>query len=496
MSFPTYSAGARAALRAFAMRPLTLACLAALPYALPAAAQAQTPSDAATLAPVVITANPLGSDALTTPASVLEGQGLALRRASNLGETLNGLPGVSTTSYGPMVGRPIIRGLDGDRIRLLNNGVGMLDASSLSFDHAVPQDPLSMNRVEVLRGPAALLYGGNAIGGVVNTVDNRIPTEPIDGIHGEVGGSYGGANNDRNGAVQLEGGDGTFAIHADVFGRKTDTLRIPGYARTAQQRTADGPDADQPRGRLPNSDGEASGGALGMSWTSDHGYAGLSYSGYDANYGSVAEEDVRIKMHQERFGAAGELRDLDGPFKSIKLNFAYTDYQHKEVEDGETGTVFKNRGYEARIEARHADIGPLHGVLGLQFGQTRFSALGDEALVPTHRHRFRRALCARGMGPDRPVYAVGRRSYRSHAVDADSGRQRPFRRLLAPRLQRGQLFGGRHLQAGQPLVGRRQRRLYRARAHLLRALRQRPPRRHRTISGRRPEPGQGTRVVR
>jgi len=383
MSFPTYSAGARAALRAFALRPLTLACLAALPYALPANVQAQTSSEAATLAPVVITANPLGSDALTTPASVLEGQGLALRRASNLGETLNGLPGVSTTSYGPMVGRPIIRGLDGDRIRLLNNGVGMLDASSLSFDHAVPQDPLSMNRVEVLRGPAALLYGGNAIGGVVNTVDNRIPTEPIDGIHGEVGGSYGGANNDRNGAVQLEGGDGTFAIHADVFGRKTDTLRIPGYARTAQQRAADGPDVDQPRGRLPNSDGEASGGALGMSWTSDHGYAGLSYSGYDANYGSVAEEDVRIKMHQERFGAAGELRDLDGPFKSIKLNFAYTDYQHKEVEDGETGTVFKNRGYEARIEARHADIGPLHGVLGLQFGQTRFSALGDEALVPT-----------------------------------------------------------------------------------------------------------------
>ncbi|KAG1436410.1 hypothetical protein G6F57_020680 [Rhizopus arrhizus] len=101
-----------------------------------------------------------------------------------------------------MVGRPIIRGLDGDRIRLLNNGVGTLDASSLSFDHAVPQDPLSTNRVEILRGPAALLYGGNAIGGVVNTLDNRIPTEPIDGIHGDVGGSYGGANKDPNGAAQ------------------------------------------------------------------------------------------------------------------------------------------------------------------------------------------------------------------------------------------------------------------------------------------------------
>ena len=162
-------------------------------------------------------------------------------------------------------------------------------------------------------------------------IRDSIPTEPIDGIHGEVGGSYGGANNDRNGAVQLEGGDGTFAIHADAFGRKTGTLRIPGYARTATQRAADGADAGQPRDRLPNSDGEASGGALGMSWTGEHGYAGLSYSGYDANYGSVAEADVRIKMHQERFGFASELRDLTGPFQSIKLNFAYTDYQHKEV---------------------------------------------------------------------------------------------------------------------------------------------------------------------
>ncbi|WP_255469087.1 TonB-dependent receptor [Achromobacter sp. UMC46] len=395
MIFPIVPTGDRAPLRVsrasvqhvFALRPLALACACALPLALPfallGAAHAQSAPDTATLSPVVITANPLGSDAVASPTTVLQGQELDLRRGSNLGETLNGLPGVSTTSYGPMVGRPIIRGLDGDRIRLLNNGVGTLDASSLSFDHAVPQDPLSTNRVEILRGPAALLYGGNAIGGVVNTLDNRIPTEPIDGIHGDVGGSYGGANNDRNGAVQLEGGDGAFAIHADVFGRKTGTLRIPGYARTATQRAADGPDADQPRGRLPNSDGEASGGALGMSWTGEHGYAGLSYSGYDANYGSVAEADVRIKMHQERFGFASELRDLTGPFQSIKLNFAYTDYQHKEIEDGETGTVFKNRGYEARIEARHADIGPLHGVVGLQLGQTRFSALGDEALVPT-----------------------------------------------------------------------------------------------------------------
>src|SRR5690606_1029324 len=114
--------------------------------------------------------NPLGNDQLSSPSTILQGRELDLRRAATLGETLNGLPGVSTTTYGPMVGRPIIRGMDGDRIRLLQNGVGALDASSLSFDHAVPQDPLSTDRVEILRGPAALLYGGNAIGGVVNTL--------------------------------------------------------------------------------------------------------------------------------------------------------------------------------------------------------------------------------------------------------------------------------------------------------------------------------------
>lgn len=421
MSLTPSLPGARASLRAFSLSPLAIACLLALPQA----TRAQATPDTATLSPVIITANPLGSEALASPSTVVQGSDLDLRRGSNLGETLNGLPGVSTTTYGPMVGRPIIRGLDGDRIRLLNNGVGSLDASSLSFDHAVPQDPLSTNRVEILRGPAALLYGGNAVGGVVNTIDNRIPTAPINGIHGDVAGSYGGANNDRNGAVQLEGGDGTFAIHADAFSRKTSDLRIPGYARSPQQRAIDAPDQDQPRHTLPNSDGQARGGALGMSWTGDQGYAGLSYSGYDANYGSVAETDVRIKMHQERFGFASELRDLDGWFTNVKLKFAYTDYQHKEIEDGETGTLFKNRGYEARVEARHADIGPLRGVVGLQLSQTRFSALGEEALVPaTDTDAAALFALEEWQFNDRLTLSAGARADRTRLSPAGSGNER------------------------------------------------------------------------
>jgi iron complex outermembrane receptor protein len=337
----------------------------------------------ATLAPVFVTANPLGSGALTSPTAALDGDALVLRRANSLGETLNGLPGVSTTTYGPMVGRPIIRGMDGDRIRLLQNGVAAFDASSLSYDHAVPQDPLSIERVEIVRGPAALLYGGNAIGGVVNTIDNRIPREPISGVTGAVDASYGGANDARAGAAQVEGGNGGFAFHVDAFDRDTSNQRIPGYAHSAQQRAIDGPDAEQPYGSIPNSDGRWHGGAVGTSYTWADGYAGISYNGFDANYGSVAEDDVRLRMHQDHVAVASEVRNLQGPISQLKFDFGYTDYEHREIDNGETSTTFRNHGYEARLEARHAKLGPLEGAFGVQVSQNTFSALGDEALVPT-----------------------------------------------------------------------------------------------------------------
>ncbi|WP_232471022.1 TonB-dependent receptor [Caballeronia hypogeia] len=333
--------------------------------------------------PVFVTANPLRSSNLQSPSSELDGNALALRRADSLGETLNGLPGVSTTTYGPMVGRPIIRGMDGDRIRLLQNGVAAFDASSLSYDHAVPQDTLSVERIEIVRGPAALLYGGNAIGGVVNTIDNRIPRDPLDGVSGQVDASYGGANNARAGAAQVEGGNGRFAFHVDAFDRETSTERIPGFARSAGQRALDGPDVPQPYGRIPNSDGRSHGGAVGSSYTWADGYAGISYNGFESNYGSVAEDDVRLRMHQDHIAAASEIRNLQGPFSQLKFNFAYTDYEHKEIDNGETGTTFRNHGYEARIEARHRKIGPLDGAIGVQLSQNTFSALGEEALVPT-----------------------------------------------------------------------------------------------------------------
>jgi iron complex outermembrane receptor protein len=387
-AFPSFSSH-RSRSTLLRLTPVSLAFVSALVHAqaasnvTSAATSGGGTAPEATLAPVFVTANPLGDADLIAPATALDGNALTLRAASSIGETLNGLPGVSTTTYGPMVGRPIIRGMDGDRIRMLQNGVAAWDASSLSYDHAVPQDPLTVERVEIVRGPAALLYGGNAIGGVVNTIDNRIPREPIQGVTGAVDASYGGANDARAGAAQVEGGNGQFAFHVDAFDRDTSNERIPGYAHSAAQRALDGADASEPYGSLPNSDGRWHGGAVGTSYTWADGYAGISYNGFQSDYGSVAEDDVRLRMHQDHVAVASEVRNLSGPFSQLKFDFGYTDYEHREIDDGTVGTTFRNHGYEARLEARHQKIGPFEGAIGVQVSQNTFSALGDEALVPT-----------------------------------------------------------------------------------------------------------------
>jgi iron complex outermembrane receptor protein len=330
-----------------------------------------------------VTANPLGStlDELVPPVSVLNGRELMLQQESTLGETLNGTPGVHSSYFGPNASRPVIRGLDGDRIRLMQNGIGMIDASSLSPDHAVPLDPLAIEQVDVVRGPAALQYGGSAVGGVVNTLDNRIPRDPIQGVSGRAETRIGGADKQRSTSALVEAGNGLFAIHADGYTRDTDDLDIPGYARSSRLRRAD-PQPDEPRGTLRNSASKSDGGALGASLTSEHGYAGISYSEFNSYYGTVAEPSVRIDMNSSRWDLAGEARDLGEAINRIKVRLARVDYEHQEIDDGEIGTTFENRGWEGSLEASHGKIGPLNGVVGLQFHRSDFSATGEEALIP------------------------------------------------------------------------------------------------------------------
>ena len=368
----------------FQRKPIVLAIRLALPFFLfssPLFAEEHTHID---LESVSVTGNPLGvgSDDLVVPVSVLNGRELSLRREGTLGETLNGIPGVTATQFGPNASRPVIRGLDAERVRIMQNGVGVLDASSLSFDHAVGIDPLIIEQIDVVRGPAALLYGGSAMGGVVNAIDHRIPKEQLNGITGRAEARFGGPDSTRNGAAVVDVGNGLLAIHLDAYTRKTSDLDIPGFAVSKRKSQADGTTREN-KGTLVNSSADGDGGAIGASLTFDHGYVGASFSTLNNNYGTVAEESVRIDMKSDRWDLASELTDLGGFIQRVKFRMAHTDYEHVELEDGAVGTTFKNRGLEGSFEAGHAPIASLNGVIGYQFSNTNFEALGEEAFVPS-----------------------------------------------------------------------------------------------------------------
>ena len=362
---------------AVGMAVLTL--LSAGAQAQQAAASSPRPATV-TLKEVTVTGNPLGATDSITPAAQYSGQGLLLRSQSTLGETLDGTPGVSSTYFGPNASRPVIRGLDGDRIRILQNSGASLDASGLSFDHAVPSDPISMVRIEVLRGPGALLYGGNAVGGVVNVIDNRIPREALfdakGGVTGKLNFGIGSGNAEKRAGLLLQGGNDRYALHVDVFGRQSDDVTVPIDLACTK--------ATSPalQNKICNSAATASGGAAGGSVFFSQGYVGLSASGFRSNYGTVAEDAVTIDMQSRRYAIEGEARGLGGFLQSIKAQASRTEYQHTEFEGSETGTVFKNNGSDLRLQARHAKLGALDGVVGLQLDESQFSADGAEAFAP------------------------------------------------------------------------------------------------------------------
>ncbi|MDP3618194.1 MAG: TonB-dependent receptor [Ramlibacter sp.] len=364
----------------FSRGALAAALTLAFPYAIPHAhSQTQTPQ--VTLAPVTVTGNPLGGNDLIAPAAQYSGTGLLLRSQSTLGETLSATPGVSSTYFGPNASRPVIRGLDGDRVRILSNSGATVDASGLSFDHAVTADPISIERIEVLRGPAALLYGGSAVGGVVNVIDNRIPRQPIQGVTGRADIGLASANRERGGGFMVEGGNRRIALHADAFDRRTSDVRVPASLAC----TRDG--VTTFAHRICNSASQVRGGAVGASVFVDAGYLGASASSYNNDYGTVAEDEVTIGMRSMRYALEGELRNLSGPFRSVKAQASHTDYRHVEYEAATPGTRFSSQGNDLRVEARHATLGALDGVIGVQAESTRFAADGDEAFAPYSRTR-------------------------------------------------------------------------------------------------------------
>jgi len=267
---------------------------------------------------------------------------------------------------------------------VLTNGIGLIDASSVSPDHAVATDPAEASRIEIIRGPATLVYGGSAIGGVVNVIDDRIPTKiPEGGLSGVVSTQVSSVDDGRSGFGRVTVGSGHFAFNLDGVKRKTSDYDIPSPAISARKAEADGIDRG-PGGTQPNSYTDLTAWGVGGSYITDKGYIGASYKDTDSEYGTVAEENVFIKLNQERYDVRGEYRFDDGPFSALRGSYGHAKYTHTEFEDvGEPGTIFNSDGWEGRADLVQRERNGWNGAVGVQGLSRNFQAIGEEAFVPT-----------------------------------------------------------------------------------------------------------------
>ena len=389
----------------FPLFAVLLASAAAPAFADAAALDADTALHGTVSAEIIVTA-PYARDRATalSGVTVLQGTDLTRELRGTIGETLSRQAGVSSTSFGPNASRPILRGFQGERIRILNDGIGSFDVSNTSVDHAVVINPQLAERIEVLRGPASLLYGSSAIGGVVNIVDKRIPREvPTEPVHLDVLGSFGSSATERNisGVVEVPVTD-RIVLHADGSFAESDDLRIGGFVLSRPVRAAALASGDPAvrdlavlDGRLPNSAARTWAAGGGAAFIDADGELGFAYSHYDSLYGvpprfDIATGDgeaVRLKVKQDRIDLRGQINAGGSLIDTIKFRFGYADYRHSELDDaGAIGTTFLNQGLEGRLEVaqtkRDIGSGTWRGATGVQLFARRFEAIGDEAFVP------------------------------------------------------------------------------------------------------------------
>jgi iron complex outermembrane receptor protein len=352
---------------------------------------------------IVITGFRRNREDVLSGTSVVSGEELSRDMRPTIGETLARQPGVSATSFGPNASRPILRGFQGERIRILTDGIGSLDVSNTSVDHAVAINPLTAERIEVLRGPSALLFGSAAIGGVVNVIDARIPRRlPDDPVHLAGILTYGSAANERsgNGTVDVPI-DGHFVVHLDGNYSKTGDMRVGGFflspALRAEALASPDPEiralADL-RGRLPNSGGRTSDFAGGVAWIDGQNNVGVSINRLDSLYGipirfsldpAVEAEAVRIDLKQTRVDGRAELDLGDGFLDVVRMRGGWSNYRHSELEDtGAVGTTFFNKGYEGRLEFVQSGRSGLGGGFGAQYYHRRLDTVGDEKSLPVN----------------------------------------------------------------------------------------------------------------
>jgi iron complex outermembrane receptor protein len=353
---------------------------------------------------IIITGFRRNREDVLSGTSVLSGGELARDLRPTIGETLARQPGVSATSFGPNASRPVLRGFQGERVRVLTDGIGSLDASNTSVDHAVAVNPLTADRIEVLRGPAALLFGSAAIGGVVNVVDARIPRRvPGEDVHVESILTYGSAANERSGNATVDLPLARkWVLHFDGNYSKTDDLEVGGSVLSrdlrAQALASPNPetrDLAALKGRLPNTAAETSDLAIGAAYVSGETNIGFSVNRYDSLYGvpfrfsldpAEEAEAPRIDVKQWRADARAEVDTGSGFVDLVRFRAGWSDYRHEELEEtGDVGTTFLTKGAEARLEFVQAERKGWGGGFGAQYFRRHLDVVGDEKFLPESR---------------------------------------------------------------------------------------------------------------
>ncbi len=330
---------------------------------------------------IIVTGSPLERTNTETVGAitVVDREEILRKGGATLGELLATTPGIAESSFAAGASRPIIRGLDNFRVRVQENGVGAHGVSEVSEDHGIPIDPLAAQRIEVVRGPATLRYGSQAIGGVVNVINNRVPTAmPENLIDGEAFASFNSVNNGVEGGGLFDIGAGNFASHFDWFYRDTEDYDIP-----------------RAPGEQDNTQNETLGVSGGGSIVFDDGFIGAAVSYFDSEYGipgEAAAEDVFIDLDQTKVLVRGEVRNVSDFISTLRVDGGYSNYLHDEVvgATGEIGATYDNEEWEIRAEALHTQFGPFEGALGFHFAHRDLEAFGEasELIAPSDRQSY------------------------------------------------------------------------------------------------------------
>ena len=355
---------------------------------------------------IIVTGSPLTKtlNEAITGQSILTGDELQDRIAATIGETLKAEPGISSTFFGAGASRPIVRGQGGDRVRVLTNGVGSIDASAASPDHAVAAVPAQAERIEVLRGASLLRYGSSGSGGIINVIDGRIPDSvPEDGLDGAIRLGASSVDTGHELAASVDWGlSDNIVLHLDGTRRRSSDFDIPTNPESDALRLEEGEDIDEDNEpqTLDNSFAESDAYSAGLSYIGERGHFGVSVHQFESTYGipggheeeegeeggeegeeEEGEEEIFIDQDQFRVDINGAL-ELDGFLERVQIFGGYADYEHIEFEGpGEVGTVFANEGGEIRLEAIQRETNGWSAAYGFQFRTRDFSAIGEEAFV-------------------------------------------------------------------------------------------------------------------